>query len=134
MYNFGMSNAKYFKVLSSLAIILITIAISCTTEFKTSFAQNLVKTTGAVYICLGMIYTFILLYRFSLKKNLILTLKEVLLSVVFITGIYNLALLTDIVLVLTSRDLDAMPSNVITYSIIVLFLILQKLTLTESEL
>lgn len=133
MYNFGMSNAKFFKVLSGIAIILITFAISCTTEFKTSFAQNLVKTTGAVYVCLGIIYTFILLYRFSRKKNLILTLKEVLLTVVFITGVYNLALLTDNVLTVTNRDLEAMPSNVITYSIIVIFLIFQKNAFTENK-
>lgn len=133
MYNLGLNDTKFFKYLGLMALVLITIAVLCSSEFRTSFASNLVKTTGAVYVCLAFIYTFILLYRFSIKKNLILTLKEVLLTIVFIFSIYDIALLFDKFLMMTNRDLDAKPSNLITYAILLIFLVFQKLTFTENK-
>lgn len=126
------SSKTFFKFLGVIAFCVILIALVFSTEFVTSFSQNLVKTTGAVYLCLVLIYSFILLYRFMNKTKLILTLKEVLLTIVFLFSIYDVALLVDKILVITDRDLDAMPSNIITYSIVFLFIIFQKILLRRD--
>lgn len=123
-------NSKaYFGFWGGVACFVILIALLFSTEFVTSFSQNLVKTTGAVYLCLVLIYSFILLYRFMKKTKLILTLKEILLTIVFLFSVYDVALFADKILVITDRDLDAMPSNIITYSVVFLFIIFQKVLL-----
>lgn len=119
-------NVMYFKIMVVVALILSGLAFGFSTEFVTSFSQNFVKTTGAVYLCLLIVYAFIVLYRFMAKKKLILTLKEVLLTIIFLFFIYDLALIVDKLLVLMDRDLDAMPSNIITYITVFFFLVFQK--------
>ena len=115
MRNFTSNNSKYFKVMTLFTVIVAVIAFTLSTEFSTSFSQNFVKTTGAVYLCLVIIYAFIVLYRFMAKRKLILTLKEVLLTIFFLFVVYDVALLVDKILVYVDRDLDAVPSNIITY-------------------
>jgi hypothetical protein len=127
-----LNSKSYFSILGVTAIVVILIAISFSTEFITSFSQNLVKTTGAVYLCLVFIYLFILLYRFMNKTKLILTLKEVLLTIVFLFTVYDVALFIDRLLVITNRDLDAIPSNIITYSIVLIFIVFQKFLLRHD--
>lgn len=124
--NFTLNNSKYFKVMSLILVIVAVAAFTFSTEFVTSFSQNLVKTTGAVYLCLVILYAFIVLYRFMAKRKLILTLKEVLLTIVFLFIVYDLALLVDKILVLMNRDLEAMPSNIITYITLFCFIVFQK--------
>jgi len=126
MRNFTSNNSKYFKVMALITVIVAVIAFALSTEFATSFSQNFVKTTGAVYLCLVIIYAFIVLYRFMTKRKLILTLKEVLLTVVFLFIVYDVALLVDKILVYMDRDLDAMPSNIITYITVFCFIVFQK--------
>lgn len=127
-----MQHTVYFKVFGAIACLLIGGALVFSTEFATSFSQNFVKTTGAVYLCLSLLYSFILLYRFMNKTKLILTLKEILLTVVFLFMVYDLALIIDKVLIITSRDLDAMPSNIVTYFVIFSFIVFQKLFLKND--
>lgn len=109
-----------------IALILVIVAVTLSSEFVTSFSQNFVKTTGAVYLCLVIVYAFIVLYRFMAKRKLILTFKEVLLTIVFLFFVYDFALLADKLLVLMDRDLDAMPSNTITYITVFCFIVFQK--------
>lgn len=109
-----------------VALVLAGVAITLSTEFVTSFSQNFVKTTGAVYLCLVIVYAFIILYRFMAKRKLVLTFKEILLTIVFLFFVYDLALLVDKILVLMNRDLEAMPSNIITYLTIFCFIAFQK--------
>ena len=63
---------------------------------------------------------------FMAKRKLILTLKEVLLTIFFLFVVYDVALLVDKVLVYVDRDLDAMPSNIITYITVFCFIVFQK--------
>lgn len=126
MKNFTSNNSKYFKVMGLIALILVIVAVTLSSEFVTSFSQNFVKTTGAVYLCLVIVYAFIVLYRFMAKRKLILTFKEVLLTIVFLFFVYDFALLADKLLVLMDRDLDAMPSNTITYITVFCFIVFQK--------
>ena len=126
MQNFTSNNSKYFKVMALITVIVAVIAFTLSTEFSTSFSQNFVKTTGAVYLCLVIIYASIVLYRFMAKRKLILTLKEVLLTIFFLFVVYDVALLVDKVLVYVGRDLDAMPSNIITYITVFCFIVFQK--------
>lgn len=120
------NNSKFFKTVGILAFLVITSAFIFSKEFVSSFSHNLIKTTGAVYLCLIILYAFIVLYRFLAKRKRLLTFKEILITLVFLFGLYDLALLADKILVLTDRDLDAMPSNIITYILILLFLLFQK--------
>ena len=126
MQNFTSNNSKYFKVMALITVIVAVIAFTLSTEFSTSFSQNFVKTTGAVYLCLVIVYAFVVLYRFMAKRKLILTLKEVLLTIFFLFVVYDVALLVDKVLVYVDRDLDAMPSNIITYITVFRFIVFQK--------
>lgn len=126
MRNLKTENIFELNHMIIMMIVLSLLGYFFSTEFVTSFSQNLVKTTGAVYLCFFIIYTFIVLYRFMEKKKLKLTLKEVLLTLLFLVGIYDLALLIDRILVLTDRDLDAFSSNTITYILIFSFIVFQK--------
>ena len=98
-------NSKaYFGFWGGVACFVILIALLFSTEFVTSFSQNLVKTTGAVYLCLVLIYSFILLYRFMKKTKLILTLKEILLTIVFLFSVYDVALFADKILQVLAKS------------------------------
>ena len=133
MRNFTSNNSKYFKVMTLFTVIVAVIAFTLSTEFATSFSQNFVKTTGAVYLCLVIIYAFIVLYRFMAKRKMILTLKEVLLTIFFLFVVYDVALLVDKILVYVDRDLDAVPSNIITYITVFCFIVFQKYIFRNDE-
>lgn len=133
MFHSELSNSKYFKIISVILIVNIITAFTFSTELITSFSQNLVKTTAAVYLCLAVFYSFILLHRFANKTKLILTAKEFLLTFTFLFIIYNCALAIDKLLVVLNRDLEAIPSNIFCYSVIVLFLIFQKILLGQRS-
>lgn len=123
---------KFFKTVGIIAIIVVILAFTLSAELVSSFSHNLIKTTGAVYLCLIIIYAFMVLYRFLAKRKMLLTLKEIMLTVVFLIGLYDIALLADKLLVLTDRDLDAIPSNIITYIVIFCFVVFQKYILRHE--
>lgn len=120
------TNSVFFKTIGAIGCVVIALALLFSTELVTSFSHNLIKTTGAVYLCLSILYAFMVLYRFLAKRKMFLTLKEILVTIVFLFGLYDVALLADKLLVLTGRDLEAMPSNIITYSVIFCFIVFQK--------
>lgn len=119
-------NSVFFKTIGVIACVVIALALLFSTELVTSFSHNLIKTTGAVYLCLSILYAFIVLYRFLAKRKMFLTFKEILVTIIFLFGLYDVALLADKLLVYTGRDLEAMPSNIITYIIILCFIVFQK--------
>lgn len=123
---------KFFKTVGSIAVMVVIFAFTLSTELVSSFSHNLIKTTGAVYLCLIIIYAFMVLYRFLAKRKMLLTLKEIMLTVVFLIGLYDIALLADKLLVLTDRDLEAIPSNIITYIVIICFIVFQKYILRHE--
>ena len=89
------NNGKFFKVIGIMFVIGWIVAIALPTGVHTSLTQNIVKTTLVVYVGFSIFYSFICLYRVLAKKKIIRTLKEILLTLVFMLWLYNCLVLID---------------------------------------
>lgn len=127
------STKKFFVKSSILFVIGAVVAALIPTELHTSLTQNVFKTTVITYFGFSFIYAFILLYRCLAKKKLIRSAKEVVLTSLFFIWLFNLALLVDYCLLATNRDLEAVASNIIAYSIIAVFIIFQVYFLRKDQ-
>ena len=127
------STKKFFVKSSILFVIGAVVAALIPTELHTSLTQNVFKTTVITYFGFSFIYAFILLYRCLTKKKLIRSAKEVVLTSLFFIWLFNLALLVDYCLLATNRDLEAVASNIIAYSIIAVFIIFQVYFLRKDQ-
>lgn len=127
------NNGKFFKITGMMFIVGWIVAIALPTGVHTSLTQNIVKTTLVVYIGFSIFYSFICLYRVLAKKKIIRTLKEILLTLVFMLWLYNILVLIDMPLMAMNRDLEAVPSNIIAFSLIAVFLIFQAILFRKDQ-
>ncbi|NNH78817.1 hypothetical protein HLH17_14425 [Acinetobacter sp. ANC 5380] len=127
------ANRKFFLITGGMMAVGVILATIMPTGLHTSLSQNLIKTTAVSYICFSILYSFMCLYRFLAKKKLVRTLKEIVLTLLFLLWLYDFSVLIDWALIATDRDLDAVPSNIIAYSLIALFVVFQTIILRKDK-
>ena len=93
----------------------------------TEFSQNLLKTTIFLLLTLSPIYLYILVYRFSKRIGLVLTIYQIAWFLVYAIGLFIISIAVDKVLTMTGYDIHKIAANILALVILITYVIIQHI-------
>ena len=127
------NDVRFFGISFLLILIQVVILYAVMKTPVTEFSQNIIKTFIFAFLTISPFYSLLVLYRTIKRKDRILTLKQLFVFVVFSLGFFIFTFVSDYMLVATNRDLDKIPSNIICFIVMLIYMVIQHIFLIRKS-
>lgn len=119
----------FFTVSAILMLVQVIILYMVLKTPITEFSQNIIKTFIFSFITISPFYAFLALFRVIKKKDRLMTIKQLVVFVLFALGFFIFNFAADSALVALGLDVDKIPSNIFCFLVMLLYLVLQHVYL-----
>lgn len=124
---------KFYIVAAVLIFIQALVLYMIMKTPVTGFSQNIIKTFIFTFLTISPFYSLLVLFRVVKKSERLLTLKQILVFVLFSLGFFIFTFVSDLALVSLDADIEKIPSNVVCFLIIIIYFICQHVFLVRKH-